>query len=777
MITINSQLDMTPGAIPVVIHRSQYDSDFSIVFTLFARTGNFTIASGTTAKVRGTKKSGTGYSADATIDVSAKTVTVTGDQQMTVASGQNVFEIVLLSGTKELCSANFILDVERAALDMDTITDDTVARELDNLDQFVTEAEAAADRAEAAAESVDFGIDPTLTQSGQAADAKVAGETITELKNDLGVFRFSQSKKARFIDLDISVTEGDVLYFKPLTWTGDAYTSVSLVGVKNGSYSTIVNVPQVGDEVYTTATSDYDSLRVSVNTASSPTEIQTLETILVNLGNQSNLSGILFGEVNKLQTGLNTKQNILTFDASPLANSTNPVTSKGIYNAVANIRNDLGVLKHSQTEKLRAMTVSVPCKTGDLFWFRGLDWTGDTWTQITIQGLYNGAYTVLLRATALNTDYYFTADKAYESFRVSINVSAVPTTETTFELILCNISGFDNLAGIVGNDRKAEFQFRGYLSVNANVNTVTDSGWWILAKERITGTTGLPGDITGNAILTVYPGNLTLQTLRELNYPFRQYQRYLYSNNTNQSVWIKSIYNSRERKAYLFGDSITKGTLGDGGTGISYLEIASMLAGYTVVNCGVGGIGYVYSAKKLTSEVPWNTGEGRIRAQDVINHYASELVQADTVIIAYGINDWQTLGDPNTTIAEADRRATSANITANVKTAIETVIQNNASARIIVITPINSSYRGGSISTGWGLQTALDNNGDGKEAMTLENIYQAIVDACNYYGVSYIDMTHNNPVVNYINISSVLPDKLHPSQNTYNKLAESIRLE
>lgn len=156
MITINSQLDMTPGAIPVVIHRSQYDSDFSIVFTLFARMGNFTIASGTTAKVRGTKKSGTGYSAYATIDVSAKTVTVTGDQQMTVASGQNIFEIVLMSGTKELCSANFILDVERAALDMDTITDDTVARELDNLDQFVADAESAATRAETAAASFTY---------------------------------------------------------------------------------------------------------------------------------------------------------------------------------------------------------------------------------------------------------------------------------------------------------------------------------------------------------------------------------------------------------------------------------------------------------------------------------------------------------------------------------------------------------------------------------------------------------------------------------------------
>ena len=151
MITINSLLDMTPGGLPPVIHRSQYDSDFSIVFTLFASTGTFSIASGTTAKVRGTKTSGTGYSATASINVTAQTVTVTGSQQMTAVSGRNIYEVVLISGTKELCSANFILDVERAALDMDTITDDTVARELDNLDQFVADAESAATRAETAA--------------------------------------------------------------------------------------------------------------------------------------------------------------------------------------------------------------------------------------------------------------------------------------------------------------------------------------------------------------------------------------------------------------------------------------------------------------------------------------------------------------------------------------------------------------------------------------------------------------------------------------------------
>lgn len=154
MRTLTQPLNMSPGGIPPVIHVSQYDSDFTIVFTLFSTVGDFTIESGTTAMVRGTKSSGTGYSADAAINISAKTVTVTGNQQMTAAAGQNVFEITLYKNNKEISSKNFILLCERAALDMDTIEDKTIARELDNLDQFVAEAEAAADRAENASVSL-----------------------------------------------------------------------------------------------------------------------------------------------------------------------------------------------------------------------------------------------------------------------------------------------------------------------------------------------------------------------------------------------------------------------------------------------------------------------------------------------------------------------------------------------------------------------------------------------------------------------------------------------
>ena len=179
MLTLTNRIDMRPGAVPLVIHLGQYDSDFTLVFELYSSAGNFTVESGTTAMIRGTKTDGNAYDADATIDVSAKTVTVSGSEQMTAAKGRNVYELVLKKGTKVLSTANFILDVERAAMDADTIASESVLKELNAIiagAETATEAAAnaasAADRAEDAADSVSSASAQIATNTADIADLK-----------------------------------------------------------------------------------------------------------------------------------------------------------------------------------------------------------------------------------------------------------------------------------------------------------------------------------------------------------------------------------------------------------------------------------------------------------------------------------------------------------------------------------------------------------------------------------------------------------------------------
>ena len=155
MITHNINLDMYPGAsTPKVIHLSQYDDDFSIVFTLYSSHGTFTYPSGTTAEIRGTKTDGRGYSASASI--SNNVVTVTGNQQMTAVPGKCVFELTLKKSGKELNTANFILDVEPAALDRNTIVSESKIMELLDVTDQADDIIAAAQLVEDTLESISY---------------------------------------------------------------------------------------------------------------------------------------------------------------------------------------------------------------------------------------------------------------------------------------------------------------------------------------------------------------------------------------------------------------------------------------------------------------------------------------------------------------------------------------------------------------------------------------------------------------------------------------------
>lgn len=193
MLTRTYDLDMVPGRIPLSIHLSQYDSDVTLVFQLYASQGTLNIpADGVTAEIRGTKRDGNGISAEAVFAYadSIPTVTVRMTKQITAIAGKNTFELVLTvtSGETEydLPSANFILDIERAALDYDTLESKS---EIMEIQEILSEADSIIEalevskttqenmaeltrRAETAAESAEENAKTASDASAEAVNAK-----------------------------------------------------------------------------------------------------------------------------------------------------------------------------------------------------------------------------------------------------------------------------------------------------------------------------------------------------------------------------------------------------------------------------------------------------------------------------------------------------------------------------------------------------------------------------------------------------------------------------
>lgn len=157
MITHVFDLDMTPGGVRAEQRLNQYDSDFTLRIHLISSKGEFSIESGTTAEIRGTKPDGNVFSAAATVDAANAIVTVTGDEQMTPIAGRAVFEITLKHNGNELSSKNFYLHIERAAMDRDTIRSDSKIRELadmtDDVDAILAAGRSAVTAAEEAEET------------------------------------------------------------------------------------------------------------------------------------------------------------------------------------------------------------------------------------------------------------------------------------------------------------------------------------------------------------------------------------------------------------------------------------------------------------------------------------------------------------------------------------------------------------------------------------------------------------------------------------------------
>lgn len=167
MIIYANNIEMMPGTTRLIIELKQYDSDFLLLFFLQDKVGNLKIPEGTTAEVRGTKADGTGFSAEAAVDINKRVITVTGDQQMTAASGRGNFELVLTYSGKESITATFYIDVVAAALDFGTIPSETKIQEIADVIGRVDEI------TQAAADALD--AQSAAAASAQAASVSAAG--------------------------------------------------------------------------------------------------------------------------------------------------------------------------------------------------------------------------------------------------------------------------------------------------------------------------------------------------------------------------------------------------------------------------------------------------------------------------------------------------------------------------------------------------------------------------------------------------------------------------
>lgn len=169
-------VNVTPSEMPPVIHVSEYDIGRSYTVSIIGEDGNaFTIPTGTTATVEGTLNKKVGFSESAT--VSDNTVTFTLTESMTAQAGKAWCKIKLTLNDEPVQTCAFILAIDRAGVEADTVIGAPGFEEqIQNaVDAWIED------------NPPDYGIDPTLSIAGEAADAKATGDAIAKVYEDIGV--------------------------------------------------------------------------------------------------------------------------------------------------------------------------------------------------------------------------------------------------------------------------------------------------------------------------------------------------------------------------------------------------------------------------------------------------------------------------------------------------------------------------------------------------------------------------------------------------------------
>ena len=242
MITTQIELDVSPGGIAPVIHVSQYDTGSrTLQFNLIATAGDLILPTGTKAEIRGTKPDGNGFSYDALIN--GKTVTADVTDQMTAAAGKAVCEIVLYTGMParedaeassdftQLCTANFILFVERAALDKDTVKSGSEIKQLITVIDRTDELLAAAETMDDAKESIRQMTENTRSEMNQLAQS--IEQNAQELADQSAASARAAAQSAQAADRTLQTVEAKGQQISQIALNSDTLARTALEKATN----------------------------------------------------------------------------------------------------------------------------------------------------------------------------------------------------------------------------------------------------------------------------------------------------------------------------------------------------------------------------------------------------------------------------------------------------------------------------------------------------------------------------------------------------------------
>lgn len=242
-------ISMIPGKPPLIIHVSQYESDFVYTFNLVSGKSVLAIPDTAIAVIRGTKRDGNGYSKEASLDAENNKVAVIGEAQMTACAGRNVFELAIINDEKVICTSNFILDVERAPLDAGTIQSESVLRELQaiiNSAEISTQAaeEASASAAEAVESAKALVSLPIYRYAGEIAetgDGFVSNAGIVTAHSNYKYAKYNLHDGAQKITVDSMYVTGSASNYAAFAFFAEENVLVSTVNNK------VINTTSVGN--------------------------------------------------------------------------------------------------------------------------------------------------------------------------------------------------------------------------------------------------------------------------------------------------------------------------------------------------------------------------------------------------------------------------------------------------------------------------------------------------------------------------------------------------